>query len=344
MENYFESEEFVSSLSALQVLFDNNEVNNKDAIGYITGVSLKYYMLFNGMNIFSIERMNEFVKNIVNYIVVNNIKNFHSKELLKYVNYEYINEILNVLNIDKEKMTPNAKKELGKLIAVSLERFDYKFHGFNGYFLNSIKENGINPGVKDEQDNIKQINDIYEKYGINMGLGWSKFDDGKVSYSKDPMVSYDYAQRSPEWFSQFTGGSVHHNQNRTAFEDNDFEGARYNVLKLMADHNFSHEDMQTVMDFFVRNWKKYANQKPIIALVEDKRPKEILDGLIAVHKECGIIDDFDMLLPTVFYSGAVDCKSDKKIDTTNAKFIELPRHIELLKKIQLYSEQTKRSK
>ena len=344
MDNYFESEEFISSISPLTTLFDNDKVDSKGVIGYITGISLKYYMLFHGMNNFSVDRMNEFVKRIVDYMVNNNITDIHSSILGNYLNYEYINEVLSVLNISKEMISPNAKKELSKLIAVSLERYDYKFHGFNGYFLNSIKENGLNPSVKEEQDSIKQINDIYEKYGINMGLGWSKYDDGKVSYSKDPTVSYDYAQRSPEWFSQFTGGSSHHKQNKTAFADNNYEGAKYNVLKLMAEHNFSHDDMQIVMDFFVKNWNKYANQKPIIALIEHKRPKELLDNIIKMHTEFGNMDDLNKLLHTAFYDGAVDGKSDTKIDTTNAIFIELPHHNELLNQINLFNEQTRGSK
>lgn len=222
IENYFVSNEFVNSISSLSELFDNDKVDSKELVGYIVGASLKYYMLLDGINKLSIEDMNQFTTRLANYISQNNIVNFHSRELKDYVNNELLNEFLQVLDVPKERLKEEIiNSKIKDLIVASLEKKDYMFHGFNGYYLNSIKENGINPNVKENQEDILMINEIFEKYGIKMGLGWAMHDNGKVSFSKTPDVSYDYAERSPEWFSQFVGGAMNYSKNRNTFLDND---------------------------------------------------------------------------------------------------------------------------
>ena len=340
IENYFVSNEFVNSISSLNELFNNDKVDSKELVGYIVGASLKYYMLLDGINKFSVDGMNQFTTKLSNYISQNNIVNFHSRELKEYVNSELLNDFLQVLGVPQERLKEEIiNSKVKDLIVASLEKKDYMFHGFNGYYLNSIKENGINPNVKENQEDILMINEIFEKHGIKMGLGWAMHDTGKVSFSKTPSVSYDYAERSPEWFSQFAGGSTNYFNNRNAFLDNDYERARLNLINLMTDKGFTQDDLQIVINFFNQNWQKYANQNPMIVMVENNNPLDYIKDSINFEK--GINSDYSQLFHVHFYDEAIDCKSSQKIDTTNAKFIELPKHNELIKRIKLNNENNK---
>ena len=339
MKDYFVSDEFASLLAPLNgLLEENNGEYSKDIVECIVGTTIKYYTFLDSISDYSAEKVNVFVKNIVDYIK-NNITSSnlftinYRTDLLEYTNDYFINETLNKLNLSEDELTPEVKEKLGKHFTIVAEKSDYMFHGFNGCYLDSIRENGINPNEKDNQEDIRAVNAIFLKYGIKMGLGWSEFDYDKVSYSLTPIVSYDYAQNSPEWFSLFVNGN-----NKNAFMNNDFEGAKNNIIEKMDNYNFSQEDRQKVMDFFVSNWQKYSNNKPMIAVVKKNKPDDELNDLISLYHDNGLITNFKLILSYKDYS--VDLKTPYPIDTKDALFIELPNHKELVNKISLFKEKT----
>ena len=338
IENYFVSNEFVNSISSLGEILNNDKVNSEELIGYIVGAALRYYVLLDGIHKFSIEGMNQFVGKLADYISQNNITVYNYMDANKHIYSELLNEFLQELDVPEDKMKVEiVSNTVRDLIVACLVKKDYMFHGFNSYYLNSIKENGINPNVKESQEDIIMINNIFEKYGIKMGLGWAMFDTGKVSFSKTPSVSYDYAQRSPEWFSQFVGGASCYSENRNAFSDNNYEGARLNLTNLMISKGFSSDDFQKVINFFNQNWQKYANKSPVIVIAGERNQNDYM------KKEIDFAREMNQKPNDIFFSfdGAVDCKTSQKIDTTNAKFIELPRHNELIKNIKLNNENHK---
>lgn len=107
----------------------------------------------------------------------------------------------------------------------------------------------------------------------------------------------------------------------------------------MTDKGFTQDDFQIVINFFNQNWQKYANQNPMIVMVENNNPLDYIKDSINFEKE--INSDYSQLFYVHFYDEATDCKSSQKIDTTNAKFIELPKHNELIKRIKLNNENNK---
>ena len=345
MEKYFVSDEFAASLSPLAELFKDDKRAMKDAIEYLVGAGLEHYMILHGVNSNSYDtnKLNSFMQRMVNYIVKNNTRDFtRYHDLDVQESKELLGDVIREMGIDVSQADEELKKKLRDIVCLAADRYDFMFHSFNGYYLDSIKENGIDPNSKEDEQELLHINGIFEKYGLNMVLGWAKYDKGTVSVSMTPSVSYHYAISSPEWFSQFTGGSTYHKGEKTPLEENNFEAAQNNVASLIDRCNMSEEDRNTVMDFFLKSWEKYANQTPMVAVIETKLPQDVIVDFARFRRtQSYYSDSIDHLFDAVLNKDIVDNRISEKIDTSNAKFVELPKYNELVQKMTYFNEQEK---
>lgn len=344
IENYFQSDDFARLLKPLKYIFEKNDfMINTNIIGYLVSICIRYSILFGDKNIFSTNGLNEFVENVVNYIASIDYKNYSS---LSHYADEYVLELykkilLKELNLTEyDLLDEKIKHSVSTLIIKKIMGNQFKYHAFNSVFYESIKENGITPNIMfTSQQEIDNVDKIFEKYGISMIFGWRKLNcEGKVSYSETPSVSYYYGINSPEWFGQFTGQGVSFNPynkyNKNAFVECDYAGAKNNLLTLMNENNFSKEDINYVINFFEKNWQMYANTTPILAIIPKEYEEKKVDfWLNALLNKSYLKDDIEDVLGSCFNTIGVDYQTSETIITTNATFVELPNYAQLINKI-----------
>ena len=345
IENYFESDEFIEALEPISEMLQEADVANKTTlIGYIINSAINYSIIFKEEDKFSTKDLSRFVRNLSN-LIVNNI----SVSMLFCIdsNYDfkskasnlYLEELLSRLNIDKDALND---KEIRKIICsyfVNLQNKpdSYIYHSFNEVFLESIKENGINPNINyTPQQEIDTITKIFRKHELYGNIfGWQDINcRNKVSYSCGPLMAYYHGMNSPEWFYSFTcrgKGAL----DPIPFNAGDYETARNNILNLMNKNNFTEEEIKYIMDFFNKNWNLYANNTAILAIIpveftteemkdENERNKKILEKY-----------DYDVI-DTINYetSKYSDWQTTEPIDVSKAVFVKMPRYNVILKRLE----------
>lgn len=351
IEDYFESDRFFNSLYPLKNIFIENETyTNVHLIEYLVDISIKYSILFGGKDNFSTNGLDEFMKNVTSYISSMDLKNIISLKddyyLKEYVSKLYADELLKKLNLTRDRLSDeHLIMGLCSYVVRNLKGKDYIFHAFNSAMYESIKEYGINPNMKfTSQQEIDMINNIFEKYGITNIFGWQKLNcENKGSYSMTSSFSYSYGVRSPEWFSEFTGDSFPFNPKeeykKEAFVEGDYPAAKNNLLVLMNKKQFSSEDVNSVLDFFDKNWKIYANKVPILAVIPGT---DLEDTLVEDYSKYLLNDEYykgnlERIIDFCLENYAIDGQTTETIDTSNAVFITLPKYSELIKKVTLQS-------
>ena len=275
IENYFISDQFLD----MSNYFLNITNEPLSTMSILVHIGTLYYQLFNDEDFFSYEKLNTFIYDtITEYIYENEIKEFTINEL-KYelfIKEKLYNEIIyNIKDINQiiKFIEKNAFKK-------------YIFHSCKEIFLDSIKKNGINPNIKlTSQNELDTINNIFIKHGINNILGWQKINcENQVSYSESSLVSYSYATRSPEWFSEFTGYSYAYivneisEKNMEAYIYDNYDLARNNLTSIMKIKNFSINEKKYIINFFNKNWKLYANKRPIIIMLSKDEHIKLKDN------------------------------------------------------------------
>lgn len=345
IENYFESDEFFDSLSPIAKYFETNYSDGKDLMGYFISEAIKYSALFSKDEKLTTIGLSDFIKKIVTKISsmdMNSGKSIPSNsELKEYVNNLLADELLLKLGLTKEQLNDeNCKKSVYAYIVRAFDGKRYKYHAFNSVFFDSILANGINPNVNFTPPNeMNLINDIFEKRGIRMILGWWKLNcEGKVSYSTTPDVSYSYGTRSPEWFSFLAAGGSQYGEsdkyNVNAYEQRNYDSAKNNLLTVMKEKNFAPNVQKFVIDFFDKNWNIYVNGNPMLAVIPDSKVKEsALEDLTNWFFNDPNYKDIESLINFYLNYQAIDAKSTEKIDVSNAIFIKMPRYDEALRRL-----------
>lgn len=349
IENYFESDEFFDSLSPIAKYFETNNSKGSELIEYFINIAIKYSILFRKGEEFSTTGLSDFIKKVatkISSVDINHMISISSDfKLEKYVSNLYVDELLLKLDLNREQLNDeNYKKSICTYIIRNLKGKDYKYHAFNSVFFDSILANGINPNANfTSQNEINTINNIFEKNGISMGLGWQKLNcDGEVSYSRTPAVSYYYGINSPEWFAQFTGQGFPFNPadkyKKDAYVQGDYDSAKNNLLTLMKKYNFASSNQQCVIDFFEKNWNIYANRDSVLAIIPDTVSPEMEEKLSedwvnTLSNSPYYKNDIEKIMNFCLSDGAVDCQSTEKIDVSNAIFIKMPRYDEVLRRL-----------
>ena len=334
IENYFVSDDFFNALMPLYGRVDDLKVIS--VLEFVIGNALK----FASYNNFSIDGVDKFVRTLVKKISINpNDKvNYANDGLLKFVEELSFSLLLENLNFSLKQLKNNDVQDfLCRYIINNIRLNKYIYHSFNSIAFDSIKKHGVNPNVKlTEQGDIDKINAIFVKHGINMIFGWQKLDcEGKVSFSLSPSVSFSYASYSPEWFSQFCGGSNAFSRLKDrceySFAKRDYEGSKGNLYSLMKENNFSVDEIQMVLDFFDENWNKYANGKGMLAVIVDKDSSYDADFLYKRYRSLGY--SVEEIFGFSCCDKEIDLSTKETLDVSDAKFIFLPSYGSLFNKL-----------
>lgn len=234
------------------------------------------------------------------------------------------------------------EKKLQDYIADRFFGTEYKFHGFNVVFLDSIIEHGIDPNSKfEDQAELNMINDLFKRHGVELILGWQQLNcNGKVSYTDSACNAYYYATNSPEWFAQFTGQGFAFNPegkySKNAFVRRDYDAASNNLMTLMEERDFSIDEKDCVMSFFNKYWGLYVNDKtkPMLCIIPSKNPR--FEELYKMTIEDPFLgDELVDFISSCMLTYIIDGKSEQVIDTKNAIYIALPETNIVLEKMNI---------
>lgn len=334
IENYFDSIEFMNAL--LPLYGKVKEENISRVIQFIISRTINFV----SSNNFSMDGADEYVRKLVLEISKNPNGDFLSANspLTKFEDDLCFEMILKHLGYTKDDLEDNSiERKVSRYLIENLRINGYMYHSFNSVFYESILEHGINPNIKfTSQDELDKIHNIFKKYGLDMALGWQKLNCvDMVSYACSPDVCYSYAMASPEWFSQFCSGGFMFcdidNRVQHAFRDNDYDGAKNNLLSLMKRKKFSSEDMIDVIGFFDDNWKKYANHEAMLAIVPKKEKNTDVDTLY--RRFCDLGCSVKDLYNICSCGRNVDEHTDEVIDISKVRFIKMPNYSKFAKKL-----------
>jgi len=305
---------YINSLDFVRLLAEINfktQDGMQRTAGKLIGIAFDYVDIFSDSGNTSLDELEKILRKVasgIDYFEIFKMKFF--KEL--GVN---------------EKLTKEEDLLVKNEIIKKLGFKSTKFHAFNGNFLDSIKEKGINPEAKAQQSEQDELNQLHKKYGAFWRCS-IKSDIGHVSYSRTASVSYHYAQTSPEWFDLMCGGM---------FDSRDYQGAKKIFIDTANKCNFTPEDKKRYLELFEICWNKFVANKTLVAIVPD----------VVQHNDFGVLNnllkEYDSSTTFNIFVNSfrdVDCRSDKKIDTKDAYFIELPNAKELYKNVMQEKEKT----
>lgn len=165
-------------------------------------------------------------------------------ELLKDqdVSIAQINDVL--INHAKKMLAhgPDFNDRLVKLITMGA----CEYHGFNGYFTNSIKRCGLDPQAKFlSKEKIAPIKKILYRVGGKNQLGYIERDQKRIYVSPDPKCAYNYAKISPEWFYLLCAGYTLN-----------YKKARERILIFQGQEKLTANERNTILEFFDEWWEK----------------------------------------------------------------------------------------
>ncbi|MDB5204315.1 MAG: hypothetical protein JWP09_343 [Candidatus Taylorbacteria bacterium] len=159
-------------------------------------------------------------------------------------------------------------------------RDGYVFHGFNGVFEASIRENGLDQSKASwEFAELEEVGEISRAYGVSLvgqhyaNIGEERFtSSGKNYYDETSQFFYTYAANSPEWFSQFCNVG----KNNGTYHKRHYEEARANIEECIGKikarpvseraRPFTGDDERKILDFFEKYWKKFVTESPGLRL------------------------------------------------------------------------------
>jgi len=201
----------------------------------------------------------------------------------------YIESVAKKLSIERP-FQEDDEKRIFTHIADNLIVDGYVYHGFNGSFEESIRENGLDPQkVMWDIEDLKGVSAIGSAHGNPMLLGWHSANGENDSfYNVHPFGAYHYAVASPEWFGQFTAEGFHvpvEGNAKSAFYRRDYEAAKANVLnacKKMRTNasegiddgkphsGITEEEEAKILALFEKYWPRLAGETsdPKVALIK----------------------------------------------------------------------------
>lgn len=332
MNNYFKSKEFYTHVAALAV--GNREGKIEECYNMLITAAFTYMQLNRNDDKLSLENVDRFLNQSVKVFSDMEATDETSKSAeVSLKNFKDISNKVMAREFAKDKNLENNFEQCNKLIDNQMALATIKFHAFNSANLESIQQNGIDPNLSNpHQPEIDRIHQIFVSHGIDNIFGWQKLNcEKKVYYSETPRVSYSYANRSPEWFSQFVTGGTRSIGDKSidsrSYMNRDYEASKQNITQIMTRQGFSREEMQEVYQFFDKFWQKYATKEPVMAVmceVEHDEDFLLYDMFLRGKKPSDCID----FLQGIGYN-EIDGFSTEKIDTKQAMYFSIPNAKEL---------------
>ncbi len=336
LEEYFISNDFYNSLKTASPYITEDHHRNLEILNSVISACICYSLIISND-----ELRTDGIDTFLNKLLAD-IPNdpFVSMDIIDKANLLLEETVLNKLNIPKElEENKETLDKCGEYLAERLFYPVYIFHAFNSAFYESIKEHGLNPVYSNpNQYEIDQINSIFESHSLPRVFGWQKLNcEGKVSYSNNSSVAYSYGCASPEWFSEFCGGSIEffppEKYDKMAFYHNDYNSALNNLTQLMNENGFNYIEKKQVLDFFNKNWVELTNNDSYLFIKKDyselNRRKEIFNDL--KNNSVFPIESINEYIKTFTSWGESDRHTNKPISSDGALFIKMPNYGSLYK-------------
>ena len=318
---FINSQEFVELIAKYKDtdIYAVESITNK-----LIGIAMDYADIFRNSGTASLKEMKEILNGVV-------------KRDVEKIDYDimsvYEKKLLRDLGLHKKQSLTPEEDEMVKHNVIKILAFKQtKFHAFNGAFLSSIQQKGLNPHTKFE-DEQNQIEALLKKY--NLPTFSINSDNKNISYSATASVSYNYSRTSPEWFARMCGTGYYATRN-------------YKESRGQFEHYasaMSEDDSEKYLDLFESCWQKFAKNNTYLCVVPDVIAHEYED-LTTLRLR---FDEYDGSFAFKVLAEGMRRKTDynnertdKTINVDNASFIELPDLKELTRKVEeiLSNEQT----
>lgn len=240
---------------------------------------------------------------------------------------------------------PATPEDIFHYVNSHLVEHGYIFHGFNGAFESSIREEGLSPSQREwDLQDMQTIHGILQKAGRGNALGWLFINStDKLFVTESTLPIYRYATSSPEWFNQFISGGHYTSNNpaydKHAFQRRDYDAAKHNITLLCSElmsrdeqqvaagkayPNITSEESETIHAFFEKYWQRLAGQdsSPKLALI----PREVVGMNHPFYATYAELEQSGSSLTD--YMGAilydVDARVKKPINASGVAIAELP--------------------
>ena len=216
---------------------------------------------------------------------------------------------------------------------------EYMYHAFNASSEDSIIKYGLSNSKRlNSDDEVLMINNLFKSYG-EYGIlnNYESSSMGSFYYSKDPLVSYFYGLKSPEWFYMFCGGSHSYTKDeryvKDAYINRDYDACLNNINVMMDNLSFKEHDREIVTNFFNKYWDIFNRYEPRLLIIKDEYNNRGYYELEDEDYEMNPIEFTSMCFNA--YNNEFDTNMDYpgEIDIGNAMIIGLPTHKEVIEKL-----------
>ena len=344
LDEFINGDDFIRAISPLKEdIVDNRSI---PLVAYMISHSVKYYLMFKDSNY-----TNDDLFNYINALATK-YSTFRNKEydyvsfsvdgkpnLREYDNFLILKNVLNMYGLTyKDLNIGDNRKKVFDFLNNYLNNA-YMFHAFNSSSEDSIIKYGISTNVRlNSDDEVIEINNIFKKYGeYGIVNDYENSSMGSFYYSRDPIVSYRYGLKSPEWFYDFCGGSKSYTQNKEyqheAYIDRDYDASLNNINIMMNKLSFSDEDKVVVTKFFNKYWTLFNECEPRLLILPDEDARQRWDELEDEDYNRDPIEFTDESMNLYVNDYDTDIEYPNDINISDGIIIGMPTHQEVIRKL-----------
>lgn len=343
LDEFINGDDFINAISPLKdEIVDNRSI---PLVAYFISHSIKYYLMFKDTNY-----TNDDLYNYINFLS-NKYESFRNKDY-DYINYTIegrpsirayddfliLKNVLHNYGLSYKDLNDNDNRKKVYDYLNNYMNNTYMFHAFNSASEESIIKYGISPNIRlNSNEEVVEINNLFKKYGEYGILNdFENSSMGSFYYSKDPIVSYRYGLKSPEWFYMFCGGSRAYTQDEVydeeAYINRDYDASLNNINTKMDKLSFSKEDKDKVTNFFNKYWNYFNEYEPRLLILPDIYARRD-DELEEDDYEINPIEFTDETIN--LYVNEIDTNTSYPVDMDikDGILIGLPTHKEVIEKI-----------
>ncbi len=151
-----------------------------------------------------------------------------------------------------------------------------EYHGFNGYFVDSVKKHGLDSRYQNNPQ-IEPIYRIFQRVGCPTSMARFK-NDQLIYVSPNPHIAYIHAKIAPKWFSYFN------EKNTSEYVNQDYQNAHKKLFDFPGHEKLTNEETLRISTFFDQWWKRLAQpDSRKIAVMPMFRDKKTLQEKINMN-------------------------------------------------------------
>lgn len=313
--NELENNNIFCSISAYENSNYGKYIGSELALYTFYDALMKYKIIIDDENLFDdfFEQVQKIYRRITTYddlvlgikkVICNivgvkiGIKNFHSLEnrnaIIKYIYNKYVVE-------------------------------GYYYHGFSTIYENAITENGFIP---DSYENfyslMKHVDKIFSKYGAS-NIMKRDFDNGKIYFTDDFIMSCHYSIVSPNYFYNLLFNEEVYGKRirKDGYLIGDYSTCIKNLKRFMSNNLFSEKDKNYVLKVVNDMWNYLHKVDRKISILVVKR--KLIDGDNKTHVNDFLNDKCDLyeIVDRIFSSKYSNVVVNKIINSNNLEVISL---------------------